>query len=418
MGNEASSQNLAYGERLQNDVSVEWKPSGQPSPFPAREGHCACGVGGKLVVFGGVLEGVQESNGVISYDVEKGTWSSVQVKGQLPCPRSAATMSAVGTKLYLFGGLSHDVGWLDDLFVLDTETWSWNEVTDTQGPAPSPRDKVASATVGNKVYFFGGFGPKDGWDTEESTMSEDEEEEEDVGQGAKFTWYDDLYIFDTDTNTWENPEPLKLGAPTPRAAHALCAMGKKLVVFGGRDREARKNDLYILDTETMKWQQCKVSGQQPEPRSFHTATAVGHRVVITGGRGLQDQHFADFNIFDTKTKEWLQPALHGTKPAPRGMHTATVVADQFVLFGGSSDVDPETMQCQKRYADLFCVPTEEVLSGKSIQVTVEENKENAPATTAPPQDNPSQPPKAPTCPDQPRKPRSSSWEEGEVPGMV
>ena len=42
-----------------------------------------------------------------------------------------------------------------------------------------------------------------------------------------------------------------------------------------------------------------MEGRQPEPRSFHSTTAVGKRVVIMGGRGEQNQHFADLHLFDT-----------------------------------------------------------------------------------------------------------------------
>ena len=45
------------------------------------------------------------------------------------------------------------------LFVLcsDTRVWTKPQVT---GVSPSPRDKLASAVCNNKIYFFGGFGPK------------------------------------------------------------------------------------------------------------------------------------------------------------------------------------------------------------------------------------------------------------------
>ena len=46
----------------------------------------------------------------------------VQIKGTgtIPSPRSAATIAAVSSKLYLFGGLSNDSGWLGDFYVFDT----------------------------------------------------------------------------------------------------------------------------------------------------------------------------------------------------------------------------------------------------------------------------------------------------------
>lgn len=77
-----------------------------------------------------------------------------------PLSRSAATMSAVGSKLYLFGGLNQSVGWLDDMLVFDTETNCWREEDESTGNMPSARDKLSSAVIGQCIWFFGGFGPK------------------------------------------------------------------------------------------------------------------------------------------------------------------------------------------------------------------------------------------------------------------
>lgn len=57
----------------------------------------------------------------------------------------------------------------------------------------------------------------------------------------------------------------------------------------------------------------------------------------------------------TDTSEWLQPSVSGSKPAARGVHTATLVGNQFVLYGGSSDFDEETMQCQEYYGDVHLI---------------------------------------------------------------
>ena len=47
-------------------------------------------------------------------------WSRPSVTGNIPPSRSAGSLVAIGTKLYLFGGLSHMSGWFDDTFVFDT----------------------------------------------------------------------------------------------------------------------------------------------------------------------------------------------------------------------------------------------------------------------------------------------------------
>ena len=51
---------------------------------------------------------------------DSNSWSQSEIKGDPPEPRSGATIAAVGTKLYLFGGLSRETGWFDELYVFDT----------------------------------------------------------------------------------------------------------------------------------------------------------------------------------------------------------------------------------------------------------------------------------------------------------
>lgn len=55
------------------------------------------------------------------------------------------------------------------------------------------------------------------------------------------------------------------------------------------------------------------------------------------------------------TNEWLQPSTSGSIPPGRGVHTATLVGDQLVLYGGSSDFDGETMQCQEYHGDVYLI---------------------------------------------------------------
>ena len=88
-------------------------------------------------------------------------------------------------------------------------------------------------------------------------FSEDEPDAEgEIGdqEAAQFGWFDDLYVFNTTTLAWSQPMQMNLGGPSPRAAHAMAAVdGKYLVIFGGRDAEARRNDVHIFDTGIYSW---------------------------------------------------------------------------------------------------------------------------------------------------------------------
>ncbi|XP_064608900.1 host cell factor 2-like [Liolophura sinensis] len=369
MGNDVSQESQKYGQPLPNDISVTWTKSKSVFPFSARDGHSSCALGNKVYVLGGVIQGepgqIAEVNDLLVFDVGSETWSKVDVKGDIPIPCSASALTAVGDKLYLFGGLSHEVGWLDSLYVFNTANCEWSQV-EAKGSHPSARDKLGAVAIGTKIYYFGGFGPT----LEEEDLTGDTEEEEEgemAGQeGAVFGWFNDLFVYDTVANSWSQPMQMNLGVPTPRAAHSMSGVEKNLIIFGGKDAEARQNDLHIFNTDSRKWDtESKFRGRQPEPRSFHSATVVGNRVVILGGRGLTNQHYADIHILDTEKKEWLQPAVQGDIPLGRGLHSAVVAGNQLVVFGGSANIDPETNQCTDIFSDTYLVKTADILKGSS-----------------------------------------------------
>ena len=52
-----------------------------------------------------------------------------------------------------------------------SETSTWALVTAENGSPPSPRDKMASVSIGQNIYVFGGFGPKNSNDDEVSQIN-------------------------------------------------------------------------------------------------------------------------------------------------------------------------------------------------------------------------------------------------------
>lgn len=376
MGNQASgSQNL--GEKLNNDMTVTWKKVTDCS-FPLREGQCACSHGKSMFCFGGVIQTDEdhlESNDLLQFDTVNNTWTLVECTGSFPEPRSASSIVCVGDKLYLFGGLNQEAGWLNDMYMFDTNKKVWTEVK-SEGNKPSPRDKLQGTVVDKCIYYFGGFGPKqtgdeqEDWEDLEDDDDDDVLEEERTQQAAHFGWFNDLFCFDTGSNKWSQPMHMNLGVPTARAAHGMCTVGRNLVIFGGRDTEKRTNDIHIFNVDTRKWEMdMKCTGQWPEPRSFHTVTGVNKRVVVMGGRSQDNQHLADCHIFDTETKEWLQPTVQGDIPEARGQHSVVVAGDKLVLYGGSALFSPETMMCQKFYGDSYVLSIGDLLKGGSIRNT-------------------------------------------------
>ena len=86
--------------------------------------------------------------------------------------------------------------------------------------------------------IFGGFGPATG-------AEETSEDSEDEDPSINFTWFNDVYIFDTENNSWDAPNVSLIGGPVPRAAHSATIYKDSMIVFGGKDCKAR-NQVSLL----------------------------------------------------------------------------------------------------------------------------------------------------------------------------
>ncbi|XP_061165639.1 kelch domain-containing protein 1-like [Saccostrea echinata] len=350
-------------------MEVTWnKVESDNCPSP-REGQCSCVTEDSMYVFGGVAhteshaDELMETNELIKFSFAKNKWEKVVFNGEPPAARTGGSLVAVDNCLYLFGGLSHSTGWFNDLFKFDISTNTWSPV-DAEGTFPSPRDKLQGVAVGQWIYYFGGFGPKAG-DLDDEDDEEWEEEESDElptdQSGADFGWFNDLHIFDTVSKKWTHPMQMNLGVPTARAAHVMCAVDKQIVIFGGRDIEARQNDIHIFNTETRKWDtEMKTKGQKPEPRSFHAAVSVGSKLVVIGGRGTENQHFADVHVFDCESKTWTQVKQNGTVPEGRSQQSLGVIGDKVIMYGGTADFCPEINACQRFFTDTYTFNTGDI----------------------------------------------------------
>lgn len=69
----------------------------------ARQGHCACVVGGKIYVFGG-MEGAKRTNSTMAFDLKARKWQRIKVSGHVPSPRCYASSWSSGSRFYVHGG--------------------------------------------------------------------------------------------------------------------------------------------------------------------------------------------------------------------------------------------------------------------------------------------------------------------------
>jgi dynein heavy chain len=180
----------------------------------------------------------------------------------------------------------------------------------------------------------------------------------------------DLYKLDMSSETDLYWTKLKLDdrgqdQPCPRWQHSATKFDdSKIVVFGGfaaDKKQPRLNDVWVLDTVNDSWSkvtapkaECKISevnddvsdtpwtkyGKKcspPCPRGSHSASLLGNFIVIFGGyggTGYMRRDFSDMYALCVKTWQWFQIEPTGTPPKQRSGHKSVAVDGKLYIMGG------------------------------------------------------------------------------------
>ncbi|NWW90755.1 RABEK protein, partial [Rhynochetos jubatus] len=134
-------------------------------PVPRTFHSSSAAIGDRLYVFGGGQKGAEpvRDRQLHVFDAATLTWCQPETRGEPPSPRHGHAVVAVGTKLFVHGGLAGAV-FYDDLFCIDTNDMRWVKVPAT-GDVPAGRASHSSAVFKDHLYIFGGIGPGGTLDT-------------------------------------------------------------------------------------------------------------------------------------------------------------------------------------------------------------------------------------------------------------
>ncbi len=209
--------------------------------------------GGLFYTIGGRGPG---SNANWAYDPTTNSWTTLS---PLPTARMGLAAAVVGNSIYAIGGRTgsgpNSGGKVNVVERYDIATDTWAAVS----PLPSARSDLAAATVGGKIYVFGGFD----------------------NTGAVLNTVD---VYDPVTDTWTSGL-----APMPTARGAMYAVGSsggRIYVIGGWDGIFPFNATVGATVEAYKVAQDKwITGLTPMPtaRAETGAASHGGRIFVVGG---------------------------------------------------------------------------------------------------------------------------------------
>jgi len=238
---------------------------------------------------------------------------------------------AVEDRIYSFGGYCTGDNYKDekpiDVFVLNTNTFRWTEVSKPPLDSPElddwPYQRYGHTVVakGSTCYLFGGRNDENACNL--------------------------LFTFCTKTHTWSRPE-VEGEIPGERDGHSATIVGDHMFVFGGYEENYERfgQDVYRLDLNTFTWKLMSSYGEVPVHRDFHTATSVGGMMVIYGGRSSHeagqlhhlgtDYYSNKVAFYNTSTSTWLCPEIRNCPlPSGRRSHSALSLDNgNLLIFGG------------------------------------------------------------------------------------
>ncbi|NWX16860.1 TYW23 protein, partial [Aegotheles bennettii] len=114
---------------------------------------------------------------------------------------------------------------------------------------------------------------------------------------------------------------------------------KRIYIFGGIREDKDHSNVYILDTVTWKWLLMAGKGRMPV-LAYHSATIYRKELFVFGGTFPKKTSLAVgpcsnmLYVFNPEHEIWYQPISEGEKPLPRLGHSATLLKNKLLIFGG------------------------------------------------------------------------------------
>ena len=304
-------------------------------------------------------------------------WHSVQLVSPRFRARAAhASVYVASTQsMYVFGGDDLNV-FLNDFMQYDFGANQWTKVTELFD-WPAARRHHAMAVIGNSVYMFGG-----------------------ELRGGRHS--NELWMYNVITGVWRELASSSRIKPLPVASHTLTSVNDEyLYLYGGRTSSSEiLATMYRINVTTtttnedddLQWEEVLPAYGNSQLRALAGHTTVFHDVsqslYVFGGFHPDDGRSvrlrSDLHVFNVKDNVWTTLFVDNSyirdslpmgadisqyfPPRARAYHTANIIGNYMVVFGGKTHRHGEVETCYDNglyLYDLLChvwVPVASVLS--------------------------------------------------------
>ncbi|KAF9572544.1 hypothetical protein EC968_009687 [Mortierella alpina] len=202
-------------------------------PPTKRYGHTAVLWNNHIIIFGGSNEFYEYRDDVIVFSLQTRTWFRPEIRGEVPA-RYLHSATVYKNKMYVYGGFAKNSKCtyvLEELRILNLETWTWSEAHMVPG-----RYNHSASLVGSKLWIYAGK------DVTGNTVS-------------------DLHSIDLVTLRVLPHAGISGKVVLLKSQHFSEAIGNQLIVFGKYPNEATGTSLYglwIMDLEQLEWRKLDI----------------------------------------------------------------------------------------------------------------------------------------------------------------
>jgi hypothetical protein len=241
--------------------------------------------------------------------------------GELSVPRSPF-VAAAGSRLVFAGGADRYSGgsWnislpssAVDIYDINTQTWTTAQLSEA-------RDNMATAALGNKIFFAGG--------------------------DNNYNYFNNVDIYDASTGTWSVAH-----LSEARTSITSAVLGNK-VFFAGGTKDwmygSRVVDIYDISTNT--WSTALLT----DAKMSISSVTDGNKVYFAGG-GDWEREYNSIDIYDNATNSWSTSTMPASYWAVNGVKVGNT--NYWIYWGtGSAGYEVQIKNLSTGAATNTCLP--------------------------------------------------------------
>lgn len=310
---------LLFTSYLSFSQTGYWTELNPDNPPPPRTSFDMAPIGEKkILIFGGLSKNDIDLNDTWIYDFNSNTWEMIYTS-PVPHKRFNHQLAQVSENEVLLYGGEYNGRAFGDTWIFNLVDKKWRQVFPDRSPDTLIQHSMCPIGK-NKVLLFGGI----------------ELTEYDLNFLQK-TW-----IYDLDKNSWDivTFNPITEPWPGIRSVGSLANINQKnALLFGGNFGGKELEDTWLFDLEIRKWIKIDSGKIKPMRRRYSVAGVNDKSVLLFGGyrpESSPPDYFNDIWIIDLDMKNWKEIIIFNP-PTPRIQSKMTKISDnEVLLFGGRS----------------------------------------------------------------------------------